>query len=163
MITPNNIVDAKLGGASKEEIQAMQQQLGKEVKSKAIVVSREMDYDSFEDMIVTALEGGSNYWYSLDLNNSIGFIKKYADDQRPMTIRIADALYNNEDSSVVVLDTEDEEETLGTLTYQSVRKSLENFPKDHQWALDNVLNGDYDANDADVVFQVLVMGEVVYG
>ena len=163
MITPNNIVDAKLGGASKEEIQAMQQQLGKEVKSKAIVVSREMDYDSFEDMIVTALEGGSNYWYLLDLNNSIGFIKKYADDQRPMTIRIADALYNNEDSSVVVLDTEDEEETLGTLTYQSVRKTLENFPKDHQWALDNVLNGDYDANDADVVFQVLVMGEVVYG
>ena len=163
MITPNNIVDAKLGGASKEEIQAMQQQLGKEVKSKAIVVNREMDYDSFEDMIVTALEGGSNHWYSLDLNNSIGFIKKYADDQRPMTIRIADALYNNEDSSVVVLDTEDEEETLGTLTYQSVRKTLESFPKDHQWALDNVLNGDYDANDADVVFQVLVMGDVVYG
>ena len=128
-----------------------------------ITIKREMDYDSFEDMIVTALEGGSNYWYSLDLNNSIGFIKKYADDQRPMTIRIADALYNNEDSSVVVLDTEDEEETLGTLTYQSVRKTLENFPKDHQWALDNVLNGDCDANDADVVFQVLVMGEVVYG
>ena len=128
-----------------------------------ITIKREMDYDSFEDMIVTALEGGSNYWYSLDLNNSIGFIKKYADDRRPMTIRIADALYNNEDSSVVVLDTEDEEETLGTLTYQSVRKTLENFPKDHQWALDNVLNGDCDANDADVVFQVLVMGEVVYG
>ena len=128
-----------------------------------ITIKREMDYDSFENLIVTALEGGSNYWYSLDLNNSIGFIKKYADDQRPMTIRIADALYNNEDSSVVVLDTEDEEETLGTLTYQSVRKTLENFPKDHQWALDNVLNGDCDANDADVVFQVLVMGEVVYG
>jgi hypothetical protein len=128
-----------------------------------ITIKKEMDYDSFEDLIVTALEGGSNYWYSLDLNNSIGFIKKYADDQRPMTIRIADALYNNKDSSVVVLDTEDEEETLGTLTYQSVRKTLENFPKDHQWALDNVLNGDYDANDADVVFQVLVMGDVVYG
>jgi hypothetical protein len=163
MITPNNIVDAKLGGASKEEIQAMQQQLGKEVKSKAIVVNREMDYDSFEDMIVTALEGGSNYWYMIDLDNSTGFTKKYADDPRLKSIRIADALYNNEDSSVVVLDTEDEEETLGTLTYQSVRKTLENFPKDHQWALDNVLNGDYDANDADVVFQVLVMGDVVYG
>ena len=128
-----------------------------------ITIKREMDYDSFENLIVTALEGGSNYWYSLDLDNSTGFIKKYADDLRPKSIRIADALYNNEESSVTILDTEDEEETLGVLTRQSVRKTLEDFPKDHQWALDNVLNGDYDANDADVVFQVLVMDDVVYG
>ena len=80
-----------------------------------------------------------------------------------MTIRIAYALYNDKSAAVIVLDTEDEEEVLGKLTYHSVRKVLENFPKDHQWALDNVLNGDYDANDADVVFQVLVMGDVVYG
>ena len=121
-----------------------------------------MDYDSFEDLIVTALEGGSNYWCMLDMHNSVG-IKKYIDDPRPKSIKIADALYNNEESSVTILDAEDEEETLGTLTYQSVRKSLERFPKGYQWALDNVLNGDYDANDADVVFQVLVMGDVVYG
>lgn len=128
-----------------------------------ITIKKEMNYDSFEDLIVTALEGGSNYWYTLDLDNSIGFIKKYADDPRPMTIRIAEALYNNKDSAVVVLDAEDEEEVLGILTYDSVRKALGNFPSDHQWALDNVLNGDYDANDADVVFQVLVMDDVVFG
>ena len=128
-----------------------------------ITIKREMDYDSFENLIVTALEGGSNYWYMIDLDNSTGFIKKYADDSRPKSIRIADALYNNEESSVTILDTEDEEETLGVLTHQSVRKTLEDFPKDHQWALDNVLTGDYDANDADVVFQVLVMDDVVYG
>ena len=128
-----------------------------------ITIKREMDYDSFENLIVTALEGGSNYWYMIDLDNSTGFIKKYADDLRPKSIRIADALYNNEESSVTILDTEDEEETLGVLTRQSVRKTLGDFPKDHQWALDNVLNGDYDANDADVVFQVLVMDDVVYG
>jgi len=127
-----------------------------------ITIKREMDYDSFENLIVTALEGGSNYWYMLDLENSVG-IRRSKDDQRPMTMRIAAALYNDKSAAVIVLDTEDEEETLGTLTYQSVRKTLENFPKDHQWALDNVLNWDYDANDADVVFQVLVMGEVVYG
>jgi len=127
-----------------------------------ITIKREMDYDSFENLIVTALEGGSNYWHMIDLGDSKG-IKFYALDPRPKSIKIADALYNNEYSSVTILDAEDEEETLGTLTYQSVRKSLENFPKDHQWALDNVLNGDYDANDADVVFQVLVMDDVVYG
>jgi len=127
-----------------------------------ITIKREMDYDSFENLIVTALEGGSNYWYMLDLENSVG-IRRSKDDQRPMTMRIAAALYNDKSAAVIVLDTEDEEETLGTLTYQSVRKTLENFPSDHQWALDNVLNGDYDANDADIVFQVLVMGEVVYG
>ena len=128
-----------------------------------ITIKREMDYDSFEDLIVTALEGGSNYWYMIDLDNSTGFIKKYADDPRPKSIRIADALYNNEESSVTILDAEDEEEVLGILTYDSVRKALGNFPNDHQWALDNVLNGDYDANDADVVFQVLVMDDVVFG
>ena len=127
-----------------------------------ITIKREMDYDSFENLIVTALEGGSNYWYMIDLGDSKG-IKFYALDPRPKSIKIADALYNNEESSVTILDAEDEEETLGTLTYQSVRKSLERFPKGYQWALDNVLNGDYDANDADVVFQVLVMGDVVYG
>ena len=127
-----------------------------------ITIKKEMDYDSFENLIVTALEGGSNYWYMIDFDNSES-IKFFSDDPRPMSVRIADALYNNEDSSVPILDAEDGEETLGILTYQSIRKSLESFPKDHQWALDNVLNGDYDANDADVVFQVLVMGDVVYG
>jgi hypothetical protein len=127
-----------------------------------ITIKKEMDYDSFENLIVTALEGGSNYWYMLDLKNSVG-IRRSKDDQRPMTMRIAEALYNNKDSAVVVLDTEDEEEVLGILTYDSVRKALGNFPSDHQWALDNVLNGDYDANDADVVFQVLVMDDVVFG
>ena len=127
-----------------------------------ITIKKEMDYDSFENLIVTALEGGSNYWCMLDMHNSVG-IKKYIDDPRPMAIRIADALYNDEKSSVPVLDAEDFEETLGTLTHESIRKALGNFPSDHQWALDNVLNGDYDANDADIVFQVLVMGDVVYG
>ena len=127
-----------------------------------ITIKREMDYDSFENLIVTALEGGSNYWYMLDLENSVG-IRRSKDDQRPMTIRIAAALYNDKSAAVIVLDTEDEEEVLGKLTYHSVRKVLENFPSDHQWALDNVLNGDYDANDADVVFQVLVMDDVVFG
>ena len=37
MITPENIVDAKLGGASKEEIQALQQNIGKPSSQERIV------------------------------------------------------------------------------------------------------------------------------
>ena len=44
MITPENIVDAKLGGASKKEIQALQQNIGKPSSQERIVeVTRSLE------------------------------------------------------------------------------------------------------------------------
>ncbi len=44
MITPENIVDAKLGGASKEEIQALQQNIGKPSSQERIIeVTRSLE------------------------------------------------------------------------------------------------------------------------
>jgi len=126
-----------------------------------IVIKKQLSYEDFENIIVTALEGGSNYWYNLDVDSFKGID---LEEFEPLAIQIAKGLYNNKESEIVITDIESEEdEVLGIVTYDSVRQVFEHFPKNFQWALDQILNGDYDACSADVIFQIIVMGDVVYG
>ncbi len=48
---------------------------------------------------------------------------------------------------------------LGDLSMQGF---LDNAVKDI-WAFNEMLNGEFDANTADILFQLAIMGEIVYG
>ena len=73
---------------------------------------QELGYQSFEDLIVTSLEGGSNYWYWLDRDD---FEKDLTISNEPLACRLADALYNDKRFKLKVYDCEDEEELLGVV------------------------------------------------
>ena len=121
----------------------------------------ELSYETFENIIVTALEGGSNYWYVL------GSIKGCPSTNdmggKALSSRIAYGLWHNKDARVCVCDLEDEHEILGILTYDSVRQMLQLACKDYMKEINMMISEDYDAWDADTLFQVLVMGEVTFG
>jgi len=107
-----------------------------------------------EDLLVTALEGGSNYWYYLpnELPKQEG--KSYID---------AMLAFLEEGGSIQVNDWEDEEEKLGELTWESAMKAFElmHEVQPHNYAA--LIEDNWDANDADVWFQLAVMGEVTFG
>ena len=127
-----------------------------------IKVELELEYETFENIIVTALEGGSNYWYML--GDSKGIPKRDdIPDKSPLTQRIAYGLWHNKDSQVVIWDAEEEEELLGTLTYDSVREGMQIACKDYMKEINMMISEDYDAWTADTLFQVLVMGGVTFG
>lgn len=129
-----------------------------EIKMK---LELELTYETFENIIVTALEGGSNYWYVL--GDIKGIPMREEMPNKAPSERIAHGLWHNKDSEVSILDLEDEDELLGTLTYNSVRFRMQTACDDYPKEVNMMISEDYDALTADTLFQVLVMGEVVFG
>ena len=124
-------------------------------------VKLNLEYETFENIVVTALEGGSNYWYLLgDIKGCP--LKSEMPDKAPSQ-RIAYGLWHNRYAMVDILDLEDEHWMLGTLTYDSVRENMQLATVNHLSELEAMISGDFDACTADTLFQVLVMGEVVFG
>ena len=124
-------------------------------------VELELTHETFENIIVTALEGGSNSWYLL--GDIKGIPMREEMPNKAPSERIAYGLWHNKDSEVSILDLEDEDELLGTLTYNSVRERMQIACDDYLEEMNMMISEDYDAWTADTLFQVLVMGEVVFG
>lgn len=129
-------------------------------------VKLNLEYETFENIIVTALEGGSNYWYMLgDIKGCP--LPDEMPDKAPSE-RIAYGLWHNKDAEVYVYDVDITEEDgdsqlLGILTHNSVRERMQLATINHLSELEAMISGDFDSWTADTLFQVLVMGEVVFG
>lgn len=147
-----------------------------EQMTNKILLSTQIDVAQLvDDMVITALEGGSNYWYWLKIDQQwfevakrydIAISKKEEPARTfalPLTQRIVNALLNVEGFSVPIYDLEDTDEKLGELTLESFKKAcemcIEHYP--NTWA--NLTTGNYDADDADILFQLSVMGNVTFG
>ena len=130
-----------------------------EIKIETIV-PREV----LENICVTSLEGGSNYWYYLS-SDAVKLIRnavpKSVDNYLSTAILKAVLDYNVE---VPINDVEDEGEILGYLSSKTLQDRIQALAKsDDSWALHNELREEGDASSSDIVFQYMVLGEVVYG
>jgi hypothetical protein len=119
--------------------------------------------EAISDQLCTALEGGSNYWYLLGNIDRTHFVKgdMLADN-------LARSLMTDKNYKLPIYDIESFEvdsdpELLGHVTYDSMAKAFSIMSKDYPIQLNNILTGNYDADDSDVWFQLTVMGEVIYG
>jgi hypothetical protein len=111
-----------------------------------------------EDTFVTALEGGSNYWAYIEQNT----LAKVRKENVPISVAILHAVLDGVD--IDVYDVEHDHELVGTISLKTMpdRLALLMTDESYNYALVNVMKGEYDANDADIVFQYIVMGEVTY-
>jgi len=105
------------------------------------------------DTLVTALEGGSNYWYFLP---DVDMVKIYPG--KSLSEAIILTVLEDESIAVPVMDLEDEEELLGYITKQNIMDGLELFISNG-----NKFDPAMDAEDADTLFQYIVMKEIVFG
>jgi len=117
-------------------------------------------YDVY-NMIVSALEGGSNYWYFIT-DESVKAIYNSTSELigEPFVDRMLIAIKKG--IEVEIKDIESGE-FLGRLTSKSWAKAEELMLKNHKKHLGNILLGDDDAITADVFFQLAVIGELTYG
>jgi hypothetical protein len=128
-----------------------------------ITINQEIKREVLEDIFVTALEGGSNYWY-------------YLSDEAKKLIR--DAVPRSEDPylstailkaiekgvEVPINDAEDEEEVLGTISLKTMQERLQKLSRSgNSDALMAHINEEGDGDSADIVFQYLAFGEIVFG
>lgn len=117
-----------------------------------------------EDVFVTALEGGSNYWYFLS-DDAIAKIRRAVPQSEDpyLSTAILKAILDH-DVKVAVNDADDEENVVGVITKSTMQARLQMLAdSDLKFALDAHLKEQGDAGTADIVFQYLAMGEVIYG
>jgi hypothetical protein len=129
-----------------------------------IVVTRTVSRKVIEDVFVTALEGGSNYWYFL----GEGAVKKIRDAVPKsvdpyLSTAIGKAILDF-GVEVDISDVEDEEYVLGTISVKTLQERLQKLAdSEHNWALDREINEDGDAETSDIVMQYMALGEIIYG
>lgn len=112
------------------------------------------------DLFVTALEGGSNYWYFIPtIPNGVREIKT----ETGMATSEAIGEYILRGGNIQINDAEDEEEMLGVVDMDSLLDAIQKLKADYQRVYENIIDEEYDAEDADVFFQLAVMGEVTFG
>ena len=65
--------------------------------------------------------------------------------------------------SIDINDAEDEKTKLGTVDMTSLLEAIDILKNDYTRAYENIIDEEYDADDADIFFQLAVMGEVTFG
>lgn len=113
-----------------------------------------------EDLLVTALEGGSNYWYWLS-NETADQIEKVTGKEDPLSIRFYQAIQKGE--SLIIHDAENDDEVLGHINSASIQNALLMMATGHREHFADIISENHDATTADVFFQLAVMGEITFG
>lgn len=121
-----------------------------------------MNRELLENVFVTALEGGSNYWYLISGNTRKRIreaVPKEVD--RYFATAMLTAILDH-GVEVDVHDAENPSEKLGTISTKTMEERLKKLGEDHQynWALQVEEDGNGDAESSDIVFQYLVLNEV---
>jgi hypothetical protein len=129
-----------------------------------IKIERIIPREVLENVCITSLEGGSNYWYYLS-SDAVKLIRnavpKSVDNYLSTAILKAVIDHNVE---VPINDAEDEDEIIGYLSAKTLQERIQKLENsDDAWALHNELNEEGDASSSDIVFQYMVLGEVVFG
>jgi hypothetical protein len=123
--------------------------------SKRKSIQDNLSLEVFESIVVTSLEGASNHWYVLDE----GELSKYFNSESVDSKLIAQALFTDPEFKLSVYDVENDCELLGQCSGSSIESALNG----DSGYIDAILDGSYDASDADAIFQMSVMGKVVFG
>lgn len=134
--------------------------------------SRTFGKEDIINLFVDALEGGSNYWYEIrHLPKEV----RYKANEMGQSVSEAIGEYILNGGYVQFYDAEEDYDDddyqekysdkglLGTVDMDSILEAITIVKKDYPEVWENILDEQYDANDADIFLQLCVMGEVVFG
>lgn len=115
-----------------------------------VTVPHEIPDDAVFDLLVCALEGGSNYWYVI------------LDDPAPKDV--FHTILTGKGVTVGLLEGGDVNgQTKWLLNRHAVRLGLKMWAFEDEEGFKRFLNEDYDALDADAFLQYTLFGEIVFG
>jgi hypothetical protein len=128
-----------------------------------IKIQIEIDESVLEDVFVTAIEGGSNYWYFLS-EDAVRLIRKAIPREEESCLSVATFKAVMKGVNIPINDVENEEDIIGWISLETMADRLTDLATSgNRWALDAHINEEGDADSADIVFQYLAMGDAVYG
>jgi hypothetical protein len=124
----------------------------------------ELSREVLEDIFVTAIEGGSNYWYFLS-KDAVKRIRQAVSREQVPYLSIATFIaVIDHGVAVPINDVENEEDIVGWISIETMQQRLQDlYNSENRWAIERHINEEGDADSADVVFQYMTMGEAIYG
>lgn len=129
-----------------------------------INIKQKVSNEVLENIFVTALEGGSNYWYFLPPST----VKKVREvvsktEEECLSIALFKAVIEK-GISIPIYDLEEPEELLGIISLNTIEARLQKMVDDgNERHLLNELDENGDGDSSDAIFQYLVMNEIVFG
>jgi hypothetical protein len=128
-----------------------------------IALTKTIDDQVLENIFVTAIEGGSNYWYFLS-DEAIRIIRAFVPDSDDPYLSTAIYKAIKLGAVIPINDAENEEDVIGQLTITTFATRLQKMYDDGNGdALEAEIREEGDAETSDIVFQYLAMGEIVFG
>lgn len=129
------------------------------------VIRREVQRKTLENVFVTALEGGSNYWCHISGETKKRIREVVPKEQDPYLSTATLKAILDHNIVIPIYDAEDEEEEIGQICSYTILKRLQSLSDNEglKWCLESEFKEQGDAETSDVVFQFLAMGEYVYG
>jgi hypothetical protein len=113
------------------------------------------------DLITTALEGGSNYWL-----RCVELVRPHPPEGQDGPWYADASVYVGEFEILCTYDDPDGDEGVDYKTSrvgrEAVATGLALFSQAYPRSFGRFLNEDYDANDADIFMQMLLLKEVIY-
>jgi len=154
------------------------------METMTIETKIEITKGEIESMLITAYEGGIDYWCYVSITDKkkawLWLDNEIAEKRltRDESIHYAwmDAMFQGYPNPIRIFDVEeayeaetqedlDDMEPIGYLSIENIKKGLEKasveYPKQFQNFFPQYVNGD--ADDADVLFQLICLNDVVYG
>jgi hypothetical protein len=134
--------------------------------SKKLNVSYNITLEHFDNIICAALEGGSNYWCKLKFSEFRDQLQDRRDNENPNGLhtieKIALTLFGNAQFYFNVYDCVSNE-LIGKVSQKSFLRGLRIAARKYPQIFQKLLEEQFDAGDADTIFQLAAMGKVVYG
>lgn len=128
-----------------------------------IVIKTDVPRQVLEDVFVTALEGGSNYWYYLPEESIKAIRDAVPKSVEPcLSIAISKAIIDH-GVPVGINDAENEDDELGVISMNTMAERLQILATESKWAFDQEIEGNGDASSSDVWLQYMAFGEVIFG
>lgn len=123
---------------------------------KTLEVKVNISHEDIEDIIITALEGGSNYWYYLNTEDIEKIRRLYPKDSGlTLSEKIVNAVLCK-NCIVRIHDVEedepDETEHIGLLSNDTIKRGIALAIQDGMCITD----------DSDTIFQLMILGEIFY-
>lgn len=139
---------------------------------KTIKIGVEISVAKFAESLIAAFEGGSNYWYLINTDEQwIEVVNRFdiqlskhenRDHKLPLTQRIVNAIASVDDFSIPIYDVENPDEKLGELSKSGLIDGIKMTAEKYPFVFARINEGQEDAEDADVFFQICLFGEIIY-
>jgi hypothetical protein len=120
----------------------------------------QIEEDTIESLIVSALEGGSNYWYMVT-----GLCDPNEKRQKSKFTYLSDYVMKGQGLFIndSVYETDKSKQRYGVLDLNTIRTGMVVIAQKYPHHFKDILSGDCDATTGDVFLQCCVFGELIYG